>query len=117
MVRLNLYLGSVTILMDYFSDNTGWCWYIPINDDTISIGIVMHEEFVKPKKQGRTLEQLYLDQFNFLSEVTALRGESATMVPNKEGKGSPVYMASDYSYASEDVGKLNYRIAGDSAGM
>jgi hypothetical protein len=26
-------------------------------------------------------------------------------------------MASDYSYAAEDIGKLNYRIVGDSAGM
>jgi flavin-dependent dehydrogenase len=116
MVRLTSFPGSMLILMDYFPDNTGWCWYIPINDDTISIGFVMHEEFVKPKKQGRTLEQLYLDQFNFLTEVNTLRGDG-TMVPNKEGKGSPVYMASDYSYAAEDVGKLNYRIAGDSAGM
>lgn len=102
--------------MGCFSDNTGWCWYIPINDDTISVGFTMHEEFVKPKKQGRTLEQFYLDQFNFLTDVNILRGD-ATMAPNKEGKGSPVYMASDYSYAAEDVGKLNYRIAGDSAGM
>jgi hypothetical protein len=74
MVRLNSFPGSMLILMNYFPDNTGWCWYIPINDDTISIGFVMHEEFVKPKKQGRTLEQLYLDQFNFLTEVNTLRG-------------------------------------------
>jgi hypothetical protein len=40
------YLGEGSLLMDRFSDNTGWCWYIPINDDTISIGFVMHEEFV-----------------------------------------------------------------------
>ncbi|KAF8995934.1 hypothetical protein BDQ17DRAFT_1401222 [Cyathus striatus] len=95
-------------------DNTGWCWYIPINDDTISVGFVMHEEFVKEKKKGVPLEEFYLDQFKYLSEIPPLRGD-AKMVPNKEGKGSPVYMASDYSYASEDVGKLNYRIAGDSA--
>jgi len=101
--------------MDYFSDNTGWCWYIPINDETISIGFVMHEDFVKPKKEGRTLEQFYLNQFDFLNDVNTLRG-GATMEPNKEGKGGPVYMASDYSYAAEDIGKMNYRIAGDSAG-
>ncbi|KAF8155547.1 hypothetical protein B0H34DRAFT_713738 [Crassisporium funariophilum] len=101
-------------MIEALHDNTGWCWYIPINDDTISIGFTMHEEFVKPKKVGKTQEELYLDQFNFLTEVNNLKG-SATMVPNKEGKGSPVYMASDYSYAAEDVGSLNYRIAGDSA--
>ena len=75
----------------------------------------MHEEFVKPKKEGKTLEKLYLDQFQFVTDINILKGE-ATMAPNLEGKGSPIYMASDYSYASEDVGKLNYRIAGDSAG-
>lgn len=37
------------------------------------------------------------------------------MIPNKEGRDSLVYMASDYSYAAEDVGRLNYRIVGDSA--
>jgi len=49
-----------------------------------------------------------MDQLNFFN---TLRGDG-TMVPNKEGKGSPVYMAADYSFAAEDMGKLNYRIAG-----
>ncbi|KAF5370544.1 hypothetical protein D9757_010148 [Collybiopsis confluens] len=95
-------------------DNTGWCWYIPINDDTISVGFVIHEEFIKEKRAGKTLEEYYLSQFDILTEVPKLRGD-ATMAPNKEGKGSPVYMASDYSYAAEDVGRLNYRLVGDSA--
>jgi hypothetical protein len=101
-------------MIESLHDNTGWCWYIPINDDTISIGFVMHEEFIKEKRKGMSLEDFYLDQFNYLTDVPLLRG-AGTMAANKEGKGSPVYMASDYSYASEDMGKLNYRLVGDSA--
>ncbi|KAJ3717555.1 hypothetical protein FB446DRAFT_211651 [Lentinula raphanica] len=95
-------------------DNTGWCWYIPINDDTISIGFVIHEEFVKEKKAGKTLEEFYMSQFDLLTDAPKYRA-GGEMVPNKEGGNSPVYMASDYSYTSKDVGRLNYRLVGDSA--
>ncbi|KXN89224.1 Tryptophan 2-halogenase [Leucoagaricus sp. SymC.cos] len=95
-------------------DNTGWCWYIPINDGTISVGFVIHEEFVQEKRTGKTLEEFYLSQFDILTEVPELKG-NATMAPNKKGEGGPVYMARDYSYASEDIGRLNYRLVGDSA--
>ncbi|KAJ3797265.1 hypothetical protein GGU11DRAFT_86087 [Lentinula aff. detonsa] len=95
-------------------DNTGWCWYIPINDDTISIGFVVHEEFVKEKRAGKTLVEFYMSQFDLLTDAPKYRAEG-TMVPNKEGSGSPVYIASDYSYSAEDVGRLNYRLVGDSA--
>ncbi|KAF9059067.1 hypothetical protein BDP27DRAFT_1342191 [Rhodocollybia butyracea] len=95
-------------------DSTGWCWYIPINDGTISIGFVIHEEFMKEKKADKTLEELYMSQFDQLSDVPKYRGEGI-MAPNKEGTGSPIYMARDYSYAAVDVGRLNYRLAGDSA--
>jgi flavin-dependent dehydrogenase len=97
-------------------DNTGWAWYIPINDDSISVGFVMHEEFVHAKKAGKSTMDFYLDQFQHLVKVNELKGD-ATILPSKDGEGSSVYMASDYSYASDDVGKLNYRIVGDSAGM
>ncbi|KAJ3805101.1 hypothetical protein EV368DRAFT_88298 [Lentinula lateritia] len=95
-------------------DNTGWCWYIPINDNTISIGFVIHEEYIKEKKAGKTPEEFYMSQFDFLTDAPQYRGEG-TMVPNKEGKGGPVYMASDYSYTAEDIGRINYRVVGDSA--
>ena len=51
MVRLR---ASVS-LMDYFSDNNGWCWYISVNADDkcyfslISVGFVMHEEYFQTK--------------------------------------------------------------------
>ncbi|KAE9383269.1 FAD/NAD(P)-binding domain-containing protein [Gymnopus androsaceus JB14] len=95
-------------------DHTGWCWYLPINDGSVSIGFVIHEEFMKGKRAGKTLEEFYMSQFELLTDIPMYRGEGV-MIPNKEGRDSLVYMASDYSYAAEDVGRLNYRIVGDSA--
>lgn len=97
-------------------DHSGWCWYIPVNDGTISIGIVLHEKYVKEKKAGKTMAEMYMSLFDHLNIVNELKA-GAEMMPNKEGKGGPIYMASDYSYMSQDVAKKNYRLAGDSAGM
>lgn len=102
-------------LVESFQDNKGWAWYIPINDGTTSIGFVMHEEFMKEKKAGKTLEELYMDQFNYLEMVPEHKADAVMLRVSKDGKGNAVHQASDYSYSAEDVGKLNYRLCGDSA--
>ncbi|KAJ7239188.1 hypothetical protein B0H12DRAFT_1136355 [Mycena haematopus] len=95
-------------------DNTGWAWFIPINDDTVSIGACIHEKYMKEKKAGKTQEEVYQDNFSQLDMLTDAKADSV-LIPNKEGGPSPVYMASDFSYLAENVGAKNYRLAGDAA--
>lgn len=87
-----------------------------MNDDTISVGVVLHESLVKEKKAGKTLEELYMSFFDHLDVVTELK-RGASVVPNKNGGTSAVYMASDYSYIAQDLGNKNYRLVGDAACM
>ncbi|KAJ7447907.1 hypothetical protein B0H11DRAFT_2056992 [Mycena galericulata] len=95
-------------------DHTGWAWFIPINDDTVSIGACIHEKYMKEKKAGKTQEEVYHDIFSQLDMVNDAKAESV-LVPNKEDGSSPVYMASDFSYLAENIGAKNYRLAGDAA--
>ena len=81
----------------------------------MSIGVVLHESSLKVKKAGRSMEEMYMSFFDHLPLASELK-KDAVIAPNKTGKGSPVYMASDYSYMSQDIGKKNYRLVGDSAG-
>ncbi|KZV90643.1 FAD/NAD(P)-binding domain-containing protein [Exidia glandulosa HHB12029] len=101
-------------LIEALHDHSGWCWYIPVSDGTMSIGFVLHENVIKVKKAGKTLEDMYLSFFEQLSDVNKLK-DGAIIAPNKSGSGCPVYMASDYSYCASDVGKINYRLVGDAA--
>ncbi|KAF9064539.1 hypothetical protein BDP27DRAFT_1333396 [Rhodocollybia butyracea] len=100
--------------IEVLDDNTGWCWYIPINDGTINIGFVLHEQFLQEKKAGKTMEELYMSLFDLVTDAPMYRADG-TLLPNKSGKGGPIYMASDYSYTVEDVARLNYRVVGDAS--
>ncbi|KAJ7197782.1 hypothetical protein GGX14DRAFT_552404 [Mycena pura] len=95
-------------------DHTGWAWFIPINDDTVSIGACIHEKYMKEKKAGKTQEEVYNAIFSQLDMVNDAKADSV-LVPNKEGGSSPVYMASYFSYLADNVGAKNYRLAGDAA--
>ncbi|KAJ7715659.1 hypothetical protein DFH07DRAFT_974122 [Mycena maculata] len=100
--------------LESLHDHTGWVWFIPINDDTVSIGACIHEKYMKEKKAGKTQEEVYHDIFSQLDMINDAKADSV-FVPNKEGGSSPVYMASDFSYLAEDVGAKNYRLVGDAA--
>ncbi|KAJ7152114.1 hypothetical protein C8R46DRAFT_484856 [Mycena filopes] len=95
-------------------DNTGWCWFIPLNDDTVSIGACIHEKYMKEKRAGKTQEEVYHDLFSQLDMVNTAKAESV-LVPSKDGAASPIYMASDFSYLADNVGAKNYCLAGDAA--
>ncbi|CAK5270831.1 unnamed protein product [Mycena citricolor] len=102
------------ILVETLHDHTGWAWFIPMTDDTVSIGACIHEKHMKEKKAGKTQEQVYHEVFSQLEIINEAKADTV-LQPNKAGGTSPVAMASDFSYLSENVGAKNYRLVGDAA--
>ncbi|KAJ7764343.1 hypothetical protein B0H16DRAFT_1368201 [Mycena metata] len=100
--------------LEALHDHTGWAWFIPLNDKTVSIGACIHEKYMKEKKAGKTQEEVYQDIFSQLEMVNEYKAD-AVLAPSKDGAASPVYMASDFSYLADNVGAKNYRLVGDAA--
>jgi flavin-dependent dehydrogenase len=84
----------------------GWFWAIPLHDNTMSIGVVIHKDVLTAKK-GASLDTLYaeaLEQTTLIKDVV----RSARQV-------SEVQSETDYSYASERFGGPGYFMVGDAA--
>ena len=96
-----------------FSDESGWCWLIPLRGKT-SIGIVQRQDLSNLKKsqmppETRTARGHYLAELDRAPSIKALL-ENATLI---EDEGPVVRSASDYSYHADSYAGPNYRIVGD----
>ncbi|KAI3612699.1 non-heme halogenase [Moniliophthora roreri] len=97
------------------TDGQGWAWYIPLHDGTMSIGVVMHQNYsnakkaiLKPDGTKPTLTEHYLDQFQYVPNLKSYIGDG-TLVPDS------VKSASDYSYFAHSYAGDHFRIIGDAA--
>ncbi|KAF7351841.1 hypothetical protein MVEN_01145200 [Mycena venus] len=91
------------------TDETGWAWFIPLHNGTVSVGVVLKEEASRVKKsalKGSDISKThYLNQLNLAPGVLRLLG-SATLTGDIKSAG-------DYSYSAGSYAGPNYRIAGD----
>lgn len=88
----------------------GWIWGIPLHDGTMSVGLVMHKNTFKDKRQqGSTPEQIYMDAINECELITGLL-KSAERLTEKGMKTEQ-----DYSYMSNDISGPGYFLVGDAA--
>ncbi|ETW79545.1 putative halogenase [Heterobasidion irregulare TC 32-1] len=99
------------------TDETGWSWYIPLHDGTVSVGFVTTEESSVAKKAATrrgsdgqpvvdaVLKIHYLDQLQFTPGLASLL-ETAQL-------SSDVKSARDYSYKATAVAGDHFRIVGD----
>ncbi|KAL1701051.1 hypothetical protein EV121DRAFT_282952 [Schizophyllum commune] len=100
------------------TDESGWAWYIPLHDGTISVGIVEAEDCNRRKKNevkdgcpsDDALRAHYLRELELVPNLRRLLGD-ATFAEDKGG----VRTAGDYSYNSKAYGGVNWRLAGDAA--
>lgn len=84
---------------------SGWFWYIPLHDKTVSVGYVTPiDEF---KKSGKTLEELYESELAKAVEVRALT-EGATKV-------SAFRTIKDWSYTCKTFHGPGWALVGDAA--
>ena len=83
----------------------GWFWFIPLSDETVSVGYVTPiEEF---KRSGKTLEELHASELAAADEITSLT-EGATRV-------SGYRTIKDWSYTCNRFYGPGWALVGDAA--
>lgn len=84
----------------------GWLWGIPLSDGTMSVGVVMHRDALKARRDNGLQEVLLeaIDQSPLIKDLVS-PGELV----------SEVITESDYSYAAEQFCGPGYFIVGDAA--
>lgn len=98
--------------MEALRDGAGWAWAIPLHDQSVSVGVVVHtDEFQRMRaavgdKAGE-LDAIYRDGLARAPKITAMLAE-AKMV-------QPVRTWRDYSYISDAFAGPGYRLVGDAA--
>ncbi|TRM63298.1 hypothetical protein BD626DRAFT_36172 [Schizophyllum amplum] len=99
------------------TDESGWAWYIPLHDGTVSVGIVKAEDHNRRKKadvRATGVEDVarahYLRELERVPHLRRLLGDAEFA----EDKGG-IRAAGDYSYNSKAYGGVNWRLAGDAA--
>ncbi|KAK7040330.1 hypothetical protein VNI00_009798 [Paramarasmius palmivorus] len=94
------------------TDESGWAWFIPLHNGTVSVGIVQDEKLSRSKKADLAVgpeenrsTKYYLEQLKNAPGLLRLLGDATF-------SGS-VRSAGDYSYSAPKYAGPHYRIAGD----
>ncbi|MGD1896879.1 MAG: NAD(P)/FAD-dependent oxidoreductase [Phormidesmis sp.] len=97
--------------MEALADGSGWVWAIPLHNQTLSVGVVIHRDCYKAALQRHgSHEALYRHYIEMSPDISAMLSE-ATPVSQE------VKIWQDYSYVAESFSGSGYRIAGDAAGF
>lgn len=90
------------------SIRNGWVWFIPLHDETISVGAVMHSSHFRQQRRRRgSVERVYDDAIAESPLITEL------LAPAQRVR--PVAMDKDFSYVCTEPAGPGYMIAGDAA--
>ncbi|UVS79541.1 NAD(P)/FAD-dependent oxidoreductase [Actinokineospora sp. UTMC 2448] len=86
----------------------GWFWGIPLRDDRLSVGLVVHKDhFAARRALGHDLERIYRDAI----------AESPVMsdLLSRAERVAPLRVEQDYSYAADRFTGPGYFLSGDAA--
>jgi flavin-dependent dehydrogenase len=99
---------GATLVMQ-LADKQGWLWYIPLNDDVVSIGVVAGYDYLFQNKEKKDLETLYAAE---MKHCLGLHGrlDNATKIES-------VRVAKEYSYRARDVAGDGWVLVGDAFGF
>lgn len=97
--------------MEALADGSGWIWYIPLHNGTVSVGVVIHRDvFSRMKNEcGGDVEKTFDAALTLCPDVTRLLA-SATCV-------NDTHVWQDYSYVARKFSGPHFRLAGDAAGF
>ncbi|KAF8172988.1 hypothetical protein K438DRAFT_1772419 [Mycena galopus ATCC 62051] len=92
-----------------FWDETGWAWFIPLHNGTVSVGVVLNDKASRRKKAN--LQAPDQNKVHYLAQLELAPGvihflENAILA-------SEIKSAGDYSYCATQHAGPNFRIAGD----
>ena len=99
-------------------DESGWAWFIPLHNDTVSVGVVLHQDIYSRKRKelrensdDSSLEALYHTTLDtYAPDIKALLGEGELH------DGTTIKQASDFSYNAPRHAGPRYRVVGDAGG-
>jgi flavin-dependent dehydrogenase len=83
----------------------GWIWYIPIEKDVHSVGLVCHADYFKQAKTEKSVEAIYRDAIALSPLLSQL------LEPAEQTTG--IYVERDYSYSSDRLAGPGYFLCGD----
>lgn len=95
-------------LFEALTDQSGWCWSIPLHDGTLSVGIVMRQDLSLKRKKALGspgMEEFYRDCLTLAPQIHE-RLVDAELV-------SKIKAASDWSYSASTYAGPNFRMVGD----
>ncbi|KAK3906045.1 tryptophan 2-halogenase [Staphylotrichum tortipilum] len=91
------------------TDQSGWCWAIPLHDGTMSVGTVMLQDRSAARKREMdspsTLE-FYKDCLTLAPEIHSRLDEAELVSPN-------IKAGADWSYSATEYAGPNFRVVGD----
>ncbi|KFA75658.1 hypothetical protein S40288_08563 [Stachybotrys chartarum IBT 40288] len=95
-------------VFEALTDQSGWCWAIPLHDNTLSVGVVMRQDLSLARKKSLgspSMVEFYKDCITLSPDIHA-RLADAELVSN-------IKAASDWSYSASTYAGPNFRLVGD----
>ena len=100
--------GGATLVLRTELGSNGWFWYIPLEDDITSVGVVADPEYLV-KGRGQDLAKIYQEEIE-KCEPCRRRVEGAERVDK-------IYSILDYSYRSRQNAGDGFILIGDAYGF
>src|SRR5262245_20945566 len=100
--------GGATLVLRTAPGSNGWFWYIPLENDITSVGIVADPDYLV-KGRGQDLAKIYHEEVE-KCEATRRRVEGAERVDK-------IYSILDYSYRSRHCAGDGFILIGDAYGF
>ncbi|KAG7442938.1 FAD/NAD-binding domain-containing protein [Guyanagaster necrorhizus] len=94
------------------TDGSGWAWFIPLHDGTVSVGIVTDQASgIARKALSASNGVHYSTKDDYLAQLRL----APTAVLQGEGSRTRIHSASDYSYAADRYSGDHFRLIGDAS--
>ena len=96
-------------LSEALTDQSGWCWAIPLHNGTMSVGIVMLQDKSVARKRAMGSPsplEFYKECLTLCPDILGRLNEAELVSPN-------IKTASDWSYSATTYGGPNFRLVGD----
>lgn len=100
--------GGATLVLRTPPGSGGWFWYIPLENDITSVGVVANPEYLV-KGRGQDLAKIFHEEIE-KCEACRRRVEGATRVDK-------IYSIIDYSYRSKHCAGPGFMLIGDAYGF
>jgi flavine halogenase len=94
--------------MEALRDGSGWAWAIPLHDQSLSVGVVVHsEELQRMRAAEGDLQAVYRAGLARAGQLTAMLADAEQLQPVRSWR--------DYSYVADAFSGPGYRLVGDAA--